>query len=146
MDYGSRMGDDTVGAADQRRDRRRRQAGSSNKGMVQLTTAVPLQYGTLLQLCGLYPRREGEKDGAAGGEKELWWKPNWRRNQWQMIEHYPNSATRVMALRIALVATLDDGTGKAEQIIGRILEGQHPDEEEIMKALGENAGLLPKQY
>ena len=63
-----------------------------------------------------------------------------------MIEHYPNSATRVMALRIALVATLDDGTGKAEQIIGRILEGQHPDEEEIMKALGENAGLLPKQY
>ena len=118
------------------------QAESTTSRTVQLTTAEPLQHVNLVLLCGLY----SQKEEVADKEKEPWWKTSWRRSQWQLIERHPNTAARVMALRIALVATLDDGTRKAEQMVERILGGEEPEEEEINKALGEDAGMLPREY
>ena len=71
---------------------------------------------------------------------------SWRRNQWQLIERHPNVAARVMALKIFLVATLDGGTRKAEQMVERILAGEEPSEEEIGRAVGEDAAMLPQEY
>ena len=45
-----------------------------------------------------------------------------------------------------MVATLDDKTSKVEQMVEKILNGENPDEEEIAKALGEDAGMLPQEH